>query len=182
MSRLRMRGLAFGIGLALIGSAVGAAEVEQPGARTVIGEPFPLSIECFEAARDGASGARGIAPCDRSLAEEALDDRRRAIVFANRGVVQFNSGNYEAAGLDFTAALDFRVLNRSRVLANRGLAYEVLRYEALARADYREALALNPNNAIANRRLAELEKPYLERSHVPRKINAEAPGEGFEGA
>jgi tetratricopeptide (TPR) repeat protein len=175
-----MARLIFAIG-ALLGLVGGAfAEPRGDGMKTVIGDRFPLSRLCYENARDEEIGAEALLPCKQSLETEQLSDRRRAVVYANRGVIQFHSGDYEAAVLDFTAALDLGIFLPSRLHVNRGLAYEVLRYDALARADYRAALAISPGNEIAKRRLAELEKPFYERSQIPRKITAEAPAEDPE--
>lgn len=164
------------LAFALAMLAAASAQEGDGAATIVIG--FPLSDQCYRNASDGVVGAESLAPCDQSLATESLSNRRRAVVYANRGVINFNSGDYETAVLDFTASLDLGIFVRSRLLVNRGLAYEVLRYEALARADYRAALDSSPGNETAKRRLAELEKPFYERSQVPRKITAEAPGDG----
>ena len=153
----------------------GAALAQQDEAGGVkIGPAFPLMDACYRMAIDGATGAEGLEPCDRSLANEPLTDRRRAVVHANRGVVQFNSGDYGAAAEDFTAALDLGINVRARILVNRGLCFEALRYDSLARADYEAALSFNPDNAVALRRLEELKKPTFERSGVPRRITADA--------
>ncbi len=149
-----------------------AQQGEDSGVK--IGPAFPLMDACYRMAVDGATGAEGLEPCDRSLANEPLTDRRRAIVHANRGVVQFNSGDYGAAAEDFTAALDLGINVRARILVNRGLCFEALRYDSLARADYEAALDFNPDNEIALRRLEELKKPTFERSGVPRRITADA--------
>ncbi len=175
--------LSLGLALGLIASPLAAAAPdEEPGSRVVIGDRFPLAQACYEKARDGATGSEGLAPCDQSLESEQLTKHRRAIVYANRGVVQYNSGDYAAAINDFTSSLDLDVFAASQVHANRGLAYEVLRFEALARADYQKALAINSDNQLAKRRLAELAKPYFERSQIPRRITAEAPAEAADGS
>jgi tetratricopeptide (TPR) repeat protein len=152
-------------------------EEPRPGA-AVIGERFPLFIACYHAARDGETNAD---LCDRSLAEEALSPRRQAIAHANRGVISFNLGDYVRAVSDFTTALDLGINDRSRVLANRGLAYEALRYDALARADYEQALFVNSANEVAARRLEELKKPVYERSAIPRKVTVELGVDQFDG-
>lgn len=176
-----MRAKALGLLLVVLPLAA-VAQSDEPGSRVVIGERFPLADACYQNARDGVTGGDGLAPCDQSLKSEQLTKRRRAIVHANRGVVQYNSGDYAAAIGDFSASLDLGVYASSQVHANRGLAYEVLRFEALARADYQEALNFNPKNDLARRRLAELDKPFLERSQIPRRITAEAAAEALEGS
>lgn len=90
----------------------------------------------------------------------------------NRGVILYNLGDYDDAVADFSTALDLNINVKARVLANRGLAYEALGAEHLARTDYTAALAFNPDNKIAQRRLEELKKPIYERSRPPSRINA----------
>ncbi|MEQ8936527.1 MAG: tetratricopeptide repeat protein [Amphiplicatus sp.] len=165
----------FAAGAAIIAAMAGAASAQQSEDSSVkIGPAFPLMDACYRMAIDGGTGAEGLEPCDRSLSNEPLTERRRAIVRANRGVVHFNSGDYGAAAEDFTAALDLGINVRARILVNRGLCFEALRYDSLARTDYEAALSFNPDNAVALRRLEELKKPTLERSGVPRRITADA--------
>ncbi|MBT8473730.1 MAG: hypothetical protein HKN14_04930 [Marinicaulis sp.] len=78
-----------------------------------------------------------------------------AAAYANRGVIHFNIGIYETAISDFSQSLDlgknYRVL-----LANRGMAYETLGLENLARVDYEAALAFWASYKDAKKRLAQL--------------------------
>ncbi len=172
--------IVFGL-LFLAGGVSGArATDEEIGAKTVIGPKIPLYHRCFENARDGDIDPGALDPCNRSLTEEELTPRKSAIAHANRGVVQFNLGDYEAAVADFSAALRLGIHVRAKIYVNRGLSHEALRYDALARADYQAALAVNPDNAIAARRLEELKKPLYDRSSLPRKITAELPSPALE--
>lgn len=155
-------------------SALFAAS-QQPGdGGVVFGPQFPAMEACYRMASDGEVGAAALDPCDRALASEPLGNRQQAIVHANRGVVLFNSGDYEAAVEAFTQSLDLGINVRARILVNRGLAYEALRYDSLARADYEQALAISPGNAAAQRRLGELDKPPYERVRPPRRLTADA--------
>lgn len=167
----------------VLSAAPAPAQEERESSVTtiVIGDRFALSTACYENAKSGEGGAAMLEPCNRSLETEALTDRRRAVVYANRDVIQYNSGAYEAAALDFTASLDLGVFLPARLLVNRGLAYEALRHDALARADYRRALELSLHNATARRRLEELDKPFYERSRLPTKVTAEVPPADDEG-
>ena len=61
---------------------------------------------------------------------------------------------------------------KAKVLVNRGLSYESIGADRLARVDYESALAFNPDNDTARRRLEELKKPIYERSRLPSRINA----------
>lgn len=143
--------------------------------RIVVALSNPLAVECYENARDEKTGAEAIEPCDKSLESESLTSRRQAVVRANRGVILYNSGAYDEAVDDFTISLDLGIFVPARILTNRALAYEALRYDNLARADYQRALLLNSGEERARLRLEEMKKPYLERSKVPRKISVEAP-------
>lgn len=154
------------------------ADEEEFGSKTVIGEKTPLIHKCYQNARDGDIDSDALEPCHRSLAEEELTRRKTAIAHANRGVVQINLGDYEAAIADFSAALRLGIHVQARIYVNRGLSYEALRYDALARADYQAALAINPDNPIAARRRELLKKPLYDRSTLPRKITAELPSPG----
>lgn len=162
------------VGIAVFASGAWAGD-DRAVNKVVIGNETPLYQKCYENARDSLSSSDALEPCNRALQEEALTRRKTAIVYANRGVVQFNLGDYQAAVSDFTASLDHNINLKARIYANRGLSYEALQYEALARADYQAALSHDQDNDIASRRLQELEKPLYERSKLPRKITAEAP-------
>jgi|GEM_PF-4335872 len=160
---------------ALAGLGGFAAAQTDDGIKVVIGNNLPLFTQCFENARDGETGFEALEPCDQSLQQENLSPRKTAIVHANRGVIYFNLGDFEAAVNDFSASLDLGIHLRAQLHANRGLAYEALRLDALARADYKAALAIKDTQPTALRRLEELSKPLYERSGVPRRITAEAP-------
>jgi tetratricopeptide (TPR) repeat protein len=152
-----------------------AASPEDGEYRIVVQVSTPLAVECYKNARDELTGPDAAAPCTRSLENESLGQRQQAAVYANRGVIYYNSGAYEEAISDFTASLDLNIFVRARILTNRGLAYEALRYDALARADYRQALILNQHEDRARTRLQELDKPFIERSKLPHRISVEAP-------
>ena len=158
-------------------SAVTAAQPDNETEFTVvIGNLTPLYHQCFDNASNGRSSFDALAPCNESLEKERLNDRKIAIAHANRGVIHYNIGAYEEAVSDFTEALDRNIHVRAKLLANRGMAYEALSADSLARADYAAALAINPKYAVAKKRFEELSKPIYERSRIPRRITAEAPG------
>lgn len=171
---MKRRLIIFALCLAGVASSAQGAE-ESFGVKTVLGQKTPLYHQCFENARDGDIDSGALEPCDRSLAEEELTPRKTAIAYANRGVVQFNLGDYEAAVSDFSSALRLGIHVQAKIYANRGLSHEALHYDVLARADYEAALKINPSHAVAARRLEELKKPIYDRSTLPRKITAELP-------
>ena len=113
--------------------------------------------------------------CDKALETETLSPRKTVAAHVNRGVIYYNLGEYEAALEDFTHALDLDVHAHAKTLVNRGLTYEALSYDALAKADYKAALALRPGNRTALRRLEQLDKPLYERTRIPKTITAGAP-------
>lgn len=164
-----------GIALLAASSWAAAAPPKNNEYRIIVQVSTPLAIECYQNARDELTGPDAAEPCTRSLESEPLGQRLQSAVHANRGVIYYNSGAYEEAVADFTTSLDLNIFVRARVLTNRGLAYEALRYDALARADYQQALALNDHEDRARARLQELDKPFIERSKLPHKISVEAP-------
>ena len=141
---------------------------------TVVNET-PLHRKCYEHARDRVAEHSALAACDRSIETESLSPRQIAVTYANRGVINYNLGDYGGAVDDFTKALDRNIHTKAKIHANRGLSYEALFFDGLARADYEAALAADPDNRTAARRLEELDKPAYERARPPRRITAEAP-------
>ncbi len=175
---MKMRNLAVGAVLASVTQIVpvlgqsSKQGLDEP--RAVIENDWTDLRACFANARNEVIGKDAISPCTRAIKNTGLSVRKHAIAYANRGVINFNMGNYEAAIEDFTASLDRDIHVRARVLTNRGLAYEALRFDALARADYKAALEIKKTEPTALRRLEELSKPLYERNGVPRRITAEA--------
>jgi|GEM_PF-5969009 len=79
-----------------------------------------------------------------------------------RGLTALQSGDYEMAVKLFTRALeDRRMIRVDRALAHlsRGKALLALHETARAEADFREAIALKPNDADAIAALADAQKP-----------------------
>ncbi len=140
--------------------------------KTVIENTIPYFDDCYRNARDGGADYALLRSCDLALENEALTRRLTAIAHVNRGVIRYNLGDYEDAIEDFSAALDLDIHVKAKVLVNRGLSYEAANAERLARIDYESALAFNPGNETARRRLEELKKPIYERSKLPARINA----------
>lgn len=140
--------------------------------KTVIRNGAPEFEQCYQNALSGGGDYDNITPCDAALGTEALSQRKTAIVHVNRGVIFYNLGDYSSAADDFTKALDLGINVKAKVLVNRGLTFEALNEERLARRDYEAALAFNPDNRTAQRRLEELAKPLYERSRPPARINA----------
>ncbi|MAW79757.1 MAG: hypothetical protein CMI63_05925 [Parvularcula sp.] len=140
--------------------------------KAVIDNEIPYYDDCYHNARDGDADYALLDPCDLALQNEALTARQTAILHVNRGVIRYNLGDYADAIDDFTMALDLKIHVKAKVLVNRGLSYEAAGAERMARVDYESALAFNPDNKTARRRLDELKKPIYERSKLPARINA----------
>ena len=136
---------------------------------------------CYRNALNGVTRGDPLRPCDRALEKEGITRRQRAVTYGNRGVIQFNIGDYEAAAADFTASLDHGIHVIAKMHVNRGLCYEALGMDALARQDYRAALVVNEDHPVALRRLEELSKPLYERSRLPRRITTELPARDATG-
>lgn len=158
---------------ALAAPFTAAAKDPDITTKTVIGRKMPNFEKCYENALNlGGDDFDEIEPCNVALESEQLTPRRTAIVYVNRGVIYYNLGEYHLAVDDFSAALDGAIHVKAKVLVNRGLSYEALNEDQRARRDYQAALAFNPENITAKRRLEELEKPLYERSRPPSRINA----------
>ena len=159
--------------IGLLSVALGAALPDEAGLVIVAGaDP---SAECYRAARAGAASDAAIAVCTRAV-EGAAYPINRTASRVNRGVIHYNAAMYDAAIADFTAVIDGGA-KMARVYVNRGLAYEQrgvgdARYDALAAADYRQALRSQPKNPLAKRRLGELAKPPRERTPLARRVVA----------
>ena len=166
--------------LALSVLALAAMTQNQQGERlefrAVIENSNPYLQDCYLNARQSDADYDLLKPCDLALEDETLTPRKTAILHVNRGVIRYNLGDYEDAIDDFSAALDLDINVKAKVLVNRGLSYESLGADRRARRDYESALAFNPGNDTARRRLEELKKPIYERSRLPTRINA---GVGF---
>lgn len=158
--------------LAMAAPGQSAGSDARTTAKTVIENSNPHSKACYRNALYGSDDFEAVRPCNLALENESLPTRHRAILHVNRGVILYNLGSYEDAVSDFSTALDLKINVIAKVLVNRGLSYEALHAERLARLDYESALAFNPDNAIAKRRLEELKKPVYERSKPPSRINA----------
>ncbi|GJL90396.1 tetratricopeptide repeat protein [Hyphococcus sp.] len=153
-------------------AAATAGQRDESVVRTVIENGNPQFQECYQNARDGGSTYDLLKPCDLALSQEKLTRRKTAIIHVNRGVIRYNLGEYVPAIEDFSAALDLGIHVRAKVLVNRGLSFEALKDDPQAARDYEAALAFNPDNITAKRRLEELQKPIYERSRTPSRINA----------
>jgi tetratricopeptide (TPR) repeat protein len=118
----------------------------SPAAYSVGG---PLSTNCYEAALSGDARRSSLESCDRSLREEALNERDRAATFVNRGILRMISGARVEADADFDSALKLDQqlsdawLNKAflRLRDNRGREALPLIEEGLKHRPQREALA-----------------------------------------
>ncbi len=143
--------------------------------RLSIGSPAPLADECYRNALNQLDTYEALEPCNASIETEPLTNRLRAAVLVNRGVIHFNLGDYAGAVDDFSTALDLNINVKAKTYGNRGLSYEAMGFDNLAKTDYQAALTFRPGYELAERRLEELEKPPYERQGVPKKITVEAP-------
>ena len=188
MTTFHKKALATGISVSVaLAGFIGAAAAQQFGGASTQqkGDTYEWSITisldaphhsaCYDHARNGVASYDAVEDCDKALETETLSPRKTVAAHVNRGVIYYNLGEYEAALEDFTHALDLDVHAHAKTLVNRGLTYEALSYDALAKADYKAALAIRPNNQTALRRLEQLDKPLYERTRIPKTITAESP-------
>ena len=118
-------------------------------------------------ARDGA-GEAGVAKCTRAVALADLPSGRAAAL-ANRGVLNFQRADYNAAVADSTAAL--KIDNRMvEAVVNRGTAYLAMHRAGDAVADFNLALTMAPahaekiyfNRAMAREDSGDLKGAYAD--------------------
>ena len=141
------------------------------GVRTLVLQD-PHGRDCYRYAARVEPVRRAFAACDAAVAAYEDGSRRRAAAHVNRGTLHYARGRFAEAAGDFAQGVRHG-LDNAVVHANRGLAFEQLgrsepSYDALARAAYERALALNPDHALAAERLGELAKPRRERSRLAR--------------
>lgn len=128
-------------------------------------------------ADDNATEA-GLAKCTRAADLAELKSGRAAAI-ANRGVLNFQRANYDAAITDSTAALniDGRLVE---ALVNRGAAYLAMHRAGEAAADFDRALAMAPVHAekvYFNRAMAREDKGDMKGAYADyARAAALAPG------
>jgi len=118
-------------------------------------------------ANDNATEA-GVATCTKA-AELAELNTGRAAALSNRGVLNFQRANYNAAIADSTAALriDGRLVE---ALVNRGAAYLAIHRAGEAKVDFDRALTMAPvhaekiyfNRAMAREDVGDLKGAYAD--------------------
>src|SRR6185503_10386058 len=119
-----------------------------------IGDPANLATAYLNRANIYAQRANYTSAFRDYAAAMALDPRNPLPPY-NRGNLHFDKKRYELAIADYTRAVE---LDRQFALAflNRGLAYERLGDNVAAAKDYGQALAIDPTNNAAQKRLERL--------------------------
>ena len=87
-------------------------------------------------------------PCETSDTHPPHPEQSLADAYNIRGNASYDEGNYEAAIVNFTKALDINPQFASAYI-NRGVAYAAQENYTLAIADYNSALTINPQLAEA---------------------------------
>ncbi len=107
---------------------------------------------------------RGILSMALGDYEKALQDFDAAMhlhpgygaIYVNRGNVFFIHDAYDDAIAEYTQALGAEMSEYQVAYLNRGMAHETLGHWEAAEADYRRALALDPNWGLAISKLARV--------------------------
>ena len=161
--------------VSIYGSDPAARECYDSARRAVdFDETLPYSLEsCTQAlgrrklkARDRAATLvnRGILNAASKNYSKAIQDYDAArelypkygAIYVNRGNIFFLRETYDSAIAEYTKALEAEMSEYQVAHLNRGMAHENLgRYQA-AEADYRRALTLAPNWALAEGKLARV--------------------------
>ena len=126
------------VGLAALSSA-GAAHA----AASVVGTGYARA--CYEAAESRRATRQALKICDSALMDEGLDLTDRAKTLVNRGIIQMQARNIDAALADYDAAIR-TAPDTAEAYVNKGLALmrlgEARRAEAVAQLT--EGLSRNP--------------------------------------
>lgn len=107
---------------------------------------------------------RGILLAAHESYQDALNDYNKAMAlkpelpepYVGRGNLWFLAGRFDTAINDYNKALDLMLGRSHLALFNRGLAHEKAGNSQQAIADYRQALALQPEFKLAQEKLAKL--------------------------
>lgn len=133
----------------------------------VVGNGFAHG--CYSAAAADRDDLDALRACNMAIAEESLNDRNRAATYVNRGIIQLNRNNADAALADFDRAVEI-MPEMADVHLNRGAALLHLRHYSEARAAADQAIALSPEEphkayfirGAANEELGELTAAYRD--------------------
>ena len=134
--------------------------------------PFSLG-PCTRALTHGKLAPRDQAGTyiNRGILNAAFKDYPRAIrdyeaarelypsfgaIYVNRGNIFFLRESYDTAIVEYSKALEAEMIRYQVAYLNRGMAHENLGHFQKAESDYRRALRLAPNWAIAETKLARV--------------------------
>lgn len=98
---------------------------------------------CFEAAQQRRPARDALRLCDSALMDEALTDDDRAATLVNRGIVQMQARNVDAALADYDAAIRTRP-ETAEAYVNKGIALMQVGRDTEAVALLSEGIARNP--------------------------------------
>ena len=124
------------------------------GAMTILGES--KAADCSRAALFGRDDDNSLKTCDMALAEEPMDQMRKASTFINRGIIHMRRRSFDLAQADF----DDAVARKPRLgegWVNRGALLIGTRRFAEGLADTSKGIELGimePEKAYYNRALA----------------------------
>lgn len=131
------------LGVSVIGLAAMAVGSPALAAATIVGNGYARS--CYEAAEENRPTRQAMRVCDSALLDEALALGDRAKTLVNRGIVQMQAKNIDAAIADYDAAIR-TAPDTAEAYVNKGLALMRLgNHEAEAMAQLTEGLVRNPS-------------------------------------
>ena len=120
---------------------------EAGGASGMAGAPSDVSSNDPDfRACEKLPGKDGIAACDRAIASGKFNGRALSYLYSDRGFLLMQKGAIDAALTDLNKAAEIDPTN-FYAYWNRGAVYAVKGDDVSARANYAQALALNPDQA-----------------------------------
>jgi len=129
----------------------GVKPLEESGADGMAGRAEDLSASDPDfRACEKLAGKDGIAACDRAIASGRFTGRSLSYLFSDRGFLLMRKGALDAALADLNKAAEIDSTN-FYAFWNRGAVYAVKGDNEGARANYTQALALNPDQASKGR-------------------------------
>lgn len=157
---------------ALVAAVAAGSAGDAMAAVSIVGAGYAKS--CFEAAETNRPLREALRVCDNALEDDALGADDRAATFVNRGIVQMQARNLDAAIADYDAAIKSRP-ETAEAYINKGIALLHLgNRDEDAVKQLSEGLARNPTRpeigfyvrGVANEAIGRTREAYEDYSRA----------------